>query len=41
MQESFTQLRKKEYPAGENNVCIVKRNYKINKKSAGHGTYII
>jgi hypothetical protein len=44
MQESLTQLRKKEYPAGEHpeedKYMYRKKNYKINKKSAGHGTEI-
>jgi hypothetical protein len=45
MQESpLTQLRKKEYPAGEHpeeEYCMYRqRNYKINKKSAAHGTNI-
>jgi hypothetical protein len=46
MQESLTQLRKKEYCTQQENisrkntVCIVREITKINKKSAGHGTNI-
>jgi hypothetical protein len=44
MQELLTQLRKKEYPAGEHSeeeYCMYRREItKINKKSAGQGTNI-